>query len=247
MVDTIVTSRPFSLFVSKEMRASCKPEQLARLHTYKPFTRTEQGVKDAEIASSEAQEDKVAGLLEVDSSRISDTVSANEELKVGIPADVIAFCKKLTFAHAEVQKGRLDALNRFYISHFTQTLYHPVGTCKMGTPDVDFVVWHKRTSSWHQQQLLCRRPKGGFRAWLCRRLRHARDCGGKASKAKLLPRWSQTSVVDGSLRLCGGICVQNIRIVDASIFPHLPSGNTHIPTVVLSHVAAEAIAEQWSD
>lgn len=244
MVDKIVTSPPFSLFVSKEMRASCKPEQLAWLRSFKPFAQTEQGIRDAESESRKVQllQTKPVG----NSTEEKDAQEKNEEPTEGIPADVSLFCRKLTSAHAETQKGKLDALNRFYISHFTQTLYHPIGTCKMGTPDIHFVVYHKRSSSWHRQQLVLLHLKGNFRQRLSWGLQRAKNYDAKRQRDILLPRWSKTSVVDGSLRLCGGMCVQNIRIVDASIFPHLPSGNTHIPTVVLAHVAAEAIAEHWS-
>lgn len=46
------------------------------------------------------------------------------------------------------------------------------------------------------------------------------------------------AVVDNQLRVHG---LQRLRIVDASIFPLLPSGNTHAPTVAVAEKAADLI------
>lgn len=64
------------------------------------------------------------------------------------------------------------------------SVYHPVGTCKMGAAD------------------------------------------------------DATAVVDNELRVHG---LHALRIVDASIFPNLISGNTHAPTVVIAEKAADMI------
>jgi choline dehydrogenase len=47
-----------------------------------------------------------------------------------------------------------------------------------------------------------------------------------------------TAVVDNELRVHG---VEGLRVVDASIFPLLPSGNTHAPTVAVAERAADLI------
>ncbi|MFZ1862704.1 MAG: GMC family oxidoreductase N-terminal domain-containing protein [Polyangiales bacterium] len=47
-----------------------------------------------------------------------------------------------------------------------------------------------------------------------------------------------TAVVDNELRVHG---IENLRIADASIFPLLPSGNTHAPTVAVAEKAADLI------
>ena len=48
------------------------------------------------------------------------------------------------------------------------------------------------------------------------------------------------AVVDNQLRVHG---IQGLRVVDASIFPLLPSGNTHAPVVAVAERAAELILE----
>ena len=47
-----------------------------------------------------------------------------------------------------------------------------------------------------------------------------------------------TAVVDNELRVHG---IERLRIADASIFPLLPSGNTHAPTVAVAERAADLI------
>jgi choline dehydrogenase len=47
-----------------------------------------------------------------------------------------------------------------------------------------------------------------------------------------------TAVVDNELRVHG---IESLRIADASIFPLLPSGNTHAPTVAVAERVADLI------
>jgi choline dehydrogenase len=44
------------------------------------------------------------------------------------------------------------------------------------------------------------------------------------------------SVVDAELRVRG---VDKLRVVDSSVFPEIPSGNLHAPTVMLAKRAAD--------
>lgn len=69
-----------------------------------------------------------------------------------------------------------------HVRRWTQTLYHPVGTCAMGTTD--------------------------------------------------------SAVVDPSLRVRG---VDGLRVVDASVMPTVPRGNTNAPTVMIAERAADLV------
>ena len=73
-----------------------------------------------------------------------------------------------------------------YLRANAQSMYHPVGTCKMG-PDQD-----------------------------------------------------PAAVVDARLRVHG---IAGLRVVDASVIPTIPSGNTNAPTVMIAEKAAEMIVE----
>ena len=56
--------------------------------------------------------------------------------------------------------------------------------------------------------------------------------------SKMGPSEDPLAVVDNHLKVHG---IEALRIVDASIFPLLPSGNTHAPTVAVAEKAADLI------
>lgn len=68
------------------------------------------------------------------------------------------------------------------------TIYHPVGTCKMG------------------------------------------------------PKWDKGAVVDPRLRVYG---VGGLRVIDASIMPTIPSGNTNAPAIMVGEKGADLVKEDW--
>lgn len=75
-----------------------------------------------------------------------------------------------------------DKALRAHIAKYTETLYHPVGTCKMGN--------------------------------------------------------DATAVVDAELRVRG---VDGLRVVDASVMPVVPGGNTNAPTIMIAEKAADIL------
>lgn len=79
-------------------------------------------------------------------------------------------------------RGSTDEQLAGHIREWAQTLFHPVGTCAMGT--------------------------------------------------------GETAVVDPQLRVHG---IENLRVVDASVMPAIPRGNTNAPTIMIAEKAADLI------
>lgn len=92
----------------------------------------------------------------------------------------IPSCSRHTFA----SDAYFDCMAR----HFTFTIYHQSGTCKMGPPK------------------------------------------------------DQKAVVDPRLKVYG---VKNLRVIDASIIPEVPSAHTNAPTFMIAEKGADMIKEDW--
>ena len=56
----------------------------------------------------------------------------------------------------------------------------------------------------------------------------------------MAPAHDPLGVVDEQLRVRG---VQGLRVVDASVFPIIPNGNTNTPTMALAERAADLIKQ----
>ncbi|KAH1018844.1 hypothetical protein HUJ05_006535 [Dendroctonus ponderosae] len=102
--------------------------------------------------------------------------------KFGSRVHVIPFpnCKHFEFAS--------DKYWECHIRTISMTIYHPVGTCKMG------------------------------------------------------PEWDEEAVVDPRLRVYG---ITGLRVIDASIMPTIPSGNTNAPAIMVGEKGADLVKEDW--
>ncbi|XP_055678428.1 glucose dehydrogenase [FAD, quinone]-like [Lutzomyia longipalpis] len=61
--------------------------------------------------------------------------------------------------------------------------------------------------------------------------------------AKMGPDTDPDAVVDYRLRVKG---VKGLRVIDASIMPRIPSGNTNAPTIMVAEKGADFIIEDWT-
>lgn len=59
---------------------------------------------------------------------------------------------------------------------------------------------------------------------------------------KMGPKYDLAAVVDSRLRVYG---VTGLRVVDASIMPHVPAAHTNAPTMTIAEKAADMIKEDW--
>lgn len=56
------------------------------------------------------------------------------------------------------------------------------------------------------------------------------------------PKNDSTAVVDPKLRVYG---IEGLRVIDASIMPNIPSGNTYSPTIMIAEKGSDFIKSKW--
>ena len=80
------------------------------------------------------------------------------------------------------------------------------------------------------------------RYWICAMKTITNTIYHHCCTAKMGPRSDPESVVDSRLRVHG---VKGLRVVDASVMPHVPAAHTNAPTMMIAEKAADMIKEDW--
>ena len=160
----------------------------AALHNFPAFTPTVTNIRPTsrghiELSSSDTREDPKIFM---------NYLSSEEDKKVAVKS--IKITRKIVleskaFKPYEPEEMRpginlSDEEILVEVGKYANTVFHPVGTCKMGN--------------------------------------------------------DETAVVNDRLKVRG---LENLRIVDASIMPHITSGNTNAPTIMIAEKAADMIIE----
>ncbi|XP_072381727.1 glucose dehydrogenase [FAD, quinone]-like [Diabrotica undecimpunctata] len=78
--------------------------------------------------------------------------------------------------------------------------------------------------------------------WACQAQQLTLTIYHPTGTVKMGPDHDPMAVVDPRLKVRG---VSNLRVVDCSIFPYIPSGNTNAPTIMVAEKAADMIKEDW--
>lgn len=78
--------------------------------------------------------------------------------------------------------------------------------------------------------------------WACVASSYTATIFHPAGTCKMGPKNDRTAVVDPRLRVHG---VKNLRVIDASIMPVIPRGNTNAPTIMIAEKGSDYIKDRW--
>lgn len=78
--------------------------------------------------------------------------------------------------------------------------------------------------------------------WICAMKTITNTIYHHCCTVKMGPHSDPESVVDSRLRVHG---LKGLRVVDASIMPHIPAAHTNAPTMMIAEKAADMIKEDW--
>lgn len=268
VIDKLVTTSPLKDLIEVEMLPACGNSSHGSSSSSPP---RRQGEAGGERGSEQEREEgrrkhqeKVGEDSLVDSST-STTSQLNGTPGVSTADDedqerIVTNSFQETFAypleHLELCKLRYSKEERKILyahfgekllRYFTLTLYHPVGTCRMGkgkgsadTERVEPLAAGLREEEHRHRRSL--KAGGGADSREENGQKHTRE-ESEMKKNERDAVWSENAVVDSRLRVCGNVCVSGVRVVDASVMPHLPSGNTHAPVIMIAERAVDMIVE----
>ncbi|XP_057669061.1 glucose dehydrogenase [FAD, quinone]-like isoform X1 [Diorhabda carinulata] len=78
--------------------------------------------------------------------------------------------------------------------------------------------------------------------WACQAKHYTLTIYHPTGTAKMGPDNDSMAVLDPRLRVRG---IDNLRVVDCSIFPYIPNGNTNAPVIMAAEKASDMIKEDW--
>ncbi|XP_051155547.1 glucose dehydrogenase [FAD, quinone]-like [Leptopilina boulardi] len=78
--------------------------------------------------------------------------------------------------------------------------------------------------------------------WLCQMRQYTSSTFHPVGTCKMGPREDSEAVVDARLRVYG---IKGLRVIDASIMPLIPRGNTNSPTMMIAEKGSDMIKEDW--